>query len=151
MKKHINKLKFNYKKIFLISTIYLISVVIGWNVYKYISIQQNKSIPSSNTTNPVFSNNTEKAIKLLQNIPEIQIIEKSVVRAGRKPFYTPEGENGDIVTISLRESFPDDPHTSRIDTFNINIKTNFITVEDVVSGQDISFSQWKKEIKNRFR
>jgi len=92
-----------------------------------------------------------EAINIITAIPEIQTIEKSVIKAGRKPFYTPEGENGDIVKISLRESFPDDPHTSRIDTFNINIKSKVITVEDVVSGKDISLEEWKKTVKERFQ
>jgi len=87
-----------------------------------------------------------KAIDILKTIPEIQNIEKSVIKAGRKPFYTPEGANGDIVRVSLRESFPDDPHTSRIDTFNVDITTGMITVEDVVSGGQISLEEWKKKV-----
>jgi hypothetical protein len=87
-----------------------------------------------------------KAIQMLQAISEVQNIERTVSHAGRKLFYTPEGVNGDVVRVSLRESFPDDPHTSRIDTFNINIKTKIITVEDVVTEQDISLEEWKKKI-----
>lgn len=94
--------------------------------------------------------NVTKAINILKTLPEVQTIEKSVIKAGRKPFFTPEGETGDVVKISLRESFPDDPHITRIDTFNVNIKTNKITVEDVVSGQDISLEQWKKTVNERF-
>lgn len=86
-----------------------------------------------------------KAISILETIPEIQNIEKSVIKEGRKPFYTPEGIEGDVMTVSLRESFPDDPHTSRIDTFNVNITTRIITVEDVVSGGQISLEEWKKK------
>jgi hypothetical protein len=96
-------------------------------------------------------NNTEKAITLLESIPEIQIIKKSVIAAGRKPFFTPESENGDIVQVSLRESFPDDPHTSRIDTFNINIQSKIITVYDVATDKDISLDEWKKTVKERFQ
>lgn len=97
------------------------------------------------------ANNHNKAIQILQMIPEIQTIQNSVVKAGRKPFYTAEGESGDIVTISIRESFPDDPHTSRIDTFNVNVKSKVVTVEDVVSGKDIPFAVWKKTVKERFQ
>ena len=86
-----------------------------------------------------------KAISILETIPEIQNIEKSVIKEGRKPFYTPEGIEGDVMTVSLRESFPDDPHTSRIDTFNVNITTRIITVEDVVSGGQISLGEWMKK------
>ena len=49
------------------------------------------------------------------------------------------------MTVSLRESFPDDPHTSRIDTFNVNITTRIITVKDVVSGGQISLGEWMKK------
>jgi len=86
-----------------------------------------------------------KAISILETIPEIQNIEKSVIKEGRKPFYTPEGIEGDVMMVSLRESFPDDPHTSRIDTFNVNITTRIITVEDVVSGGQISLGEWMKK------
>lgn len=97
-------------------------------------------------TNNNVTNADTKAIQMVQAITEVQNIEKSVEKAGRKPFYTPEGRDGDIVTVSLRESFPDDPHTSRIDTFNVNITTGIITVEDVVSGGQISLEEWKKKV-----
>jgi len=86
-----------------------------------------------------------KAIDILKEIPEVQNIERSVIKAGRKPFYTPEGMDGDVVTVSLRESFPDDPHTTRIDTFNVNLTTRIITVEDVARGGQISLEEWKKK------
>lgn len=108
------------------------------------------SVVPSPTAPITSSNNTEKAIALLESIPEIQIINDSVIKAGRKPFFTPEGENGDVVTISLRESFPDDPHTSRIDTFNINIQSKIITISDVVTNKDISLDEWKKTVNERF-
>lgn len=108
------------------------------------------SVIPSPTAPITSSNNTEKAIKLLESIPEIQIIKDSVIKAGRKPFFTPEGENGDVVTISLRESFPDDQHTSRIDTFNINILSKIITISDVVTNKDISLDEWKKTVNERF-
>ena len=97
-------------------------------------------------TNNDAANADTKAIQILQTIPEVQNIEKSVKKAGRKPFYTPEGKDGDIVTVSLRESFPDDPHTTRIDTFNVNITNGIITVEDVVGGGQISLEEWKKKV-----
>ena len=93
---------------------------------------------------------TSEAINILETIPEIKTIQQSVVKAGRKPFFTPEGENGDIVTVSLRESFSDDPHTSRIDTFNVNIISKEITVSDVVTSKDMSLEEWKKTVKERF-
>ena len=99
----------------------------------------------------VSNSNVTKAINILKAIPDIQTIEKSVITAGRKPFYTQEGENGDIVNISLRESFPDDPHTSRIDTFNVDIKSKIVTVEDTVSGNVISLEEWKKTVEERFQ
>ena len=101
---------------------------------------------TSTMTNNDISNTNTKAIQMLQAISEVQNIERTVSHAGRKLFYTPEGVNGDVVRVSLRESLPDDPHTSRIDTFNINIKTKIITVEDVVTGQDISLEEWKKKV-----
>lgn len=110
---------------------------------------QSLFIPNQTSSN-ASSNKTQEAISLLESVPEIQTIKKAVLANGRKPFYTPENENGDIVRISLRESFPDDPHTSRIETFNVNIKSKNITVEDIVSGKDISLADWEKTVKERF-
>jgi len=93
---------------------------------------------------------TEVAIAVLDALPEVQTIKNAVVKAGRKPFYTPEGEDGDIVSVSLRESFPEDEHTSRIDSFNVNVKTGEVTVEDIVSGGQISYDEWKKSMDTRF-
>ena len=101
-------------------------------------------------SNSTKSNNTKEAIKILENIPEIKTIQDSVIKAGRKPFFASESEEGNIVTISLRESFPEDAHTSRVDTFNVNIKTNEITVADVVNNSTISLEEWKKTVKDRF-
>lgn len=100
------------------------------------------------------STNYDQAISLLEAIPEIRIIQSAVIKAGRKPFFIPEGESGEIVTVSLRESFPEDAHTSRIDTFNVNIKSGVITVDDVamVSGSEmITLEEWKKTVKERFQ
>ena len=94
--------------------------------------------------------NTLVAINTLETIPEIQIIKKAVLKVGRKPFYTTEYEENGIVTISLRESFPDDPHTSRIDTFNVDLHSGKITVSDNVTNIDISLEEWKKTLSERF-
>lgn len=98
----------------------------------------------------VTNDKTSQAINLLKAIPEIKIIEDAVVKSGRKPFFTSEGENGDIITVSLRESFPDDPHTTRIDTFNVNITTKEITISDYATDNDILFEEWQKTVKERF-
>lgn len=121
------------------------------NYFSSIYSEAKTMIKSFENITDVNNGNVEKAIDILKAISEVQIIENSVIKAGRKPFYTPEGENGDIVRISLRESFPDDPHTSRIDTFSVNIKSKIITVEDVVSGRDVSLEEWKKTVKERFQ
>ncbi len=100
---------------------------------------------------PIVSNDkTSQAINLLKEVDEIKIIEDAVVKSGRKLFFTPEGENGDIITVSLRESFPDDPRTNRIDTFNVNISTKEITVSDYATDNEISFEEWQKTVKERF-
>lgn len=93
----------------------------------------------------------DQAIRILQEIPEVQQVQQSVISAGRKPFFTIERWTEDIITISLRESFPDDPHTTRIDTFNVNVMSKVITVEDVVAGGNITLEEWKKTIKERFQ
>lgn len=132
-----------------IALLVLVIIGIGGTIY-YLTQTQNKqpvtTVKPEQTAKPI----SVEAIDLLTALPEIQTIEKSVIKAGRKPFFTPEGESGDIVTVSLRESFPDDPHTSRIDTFNVNIKSKVITVEDVVTGKTIPLEEWKETVKERF-
>jgi hypothetical protein len=84
-----------------------------------------------------------QAISKLDQITEIDKIKQKVFQAGRKPFYTNEGIRDKIVSISLRESFPEDAHTTRIDTFNVGLDSGVIMVEDVVSGGQISLEDWK--------
>ncbi|PJA87208.1 MAG: hypothetical protein CO141_00610 [Candidatus Moranbacteria bacterium CG_4_9_14_3_um_filter_42_9] len=103
-----------------------------------------------NTATRSQQNNTETALKILEDVPEVKTIQNSVIKAGRKPFFTSESEKNNIVTISLRESFPGDPRTSRIDTFNINIVSKTITVEDIVSNKTNSLEEWKKTVNERF-
>lgn len=97
----------------------------------------------------VTDNKTTQAINLLKEIAEIKIIENAVVKNGSKLFYTNEGENGDVITVSLRESFPD-LHSTRIETFNVNIKTEEITVSDYATDNNITLEEWKKTVKERF-
>lgn len=102
-----------------------------------------------------FINNPgETAIKILQAVPEIQIIENAVMKNGRKTLFTQGNISGDIVTVWLyEEGFPDQ-HTTKIDTFNVNVKSGVITVDDVAmkSGQEtITLDEWKKTIKERFQ
>jgi hypothetical protein len=124
----------------------LLFLLIGIFIFFLLSAKKQVNILNSNR----LSSETEEYIKLLEQIPEIQKIEQGVLKEGRKPFFTDEGKNGDIISLSLRESFPDDPHTSRIDTFDIDIKTKIITVEDVATGENISLEEWKRSIKERF-
>ncbi len=98
--------------------------------------------------------NYDKAIKILQAIPEIQIIENAVIKNGRKTFFTQGSISGDVVTVWLYEGGFPDQHTTRIDTFNVNIKSKVITVDDVAmkSGQEtITLDEWKKTVKTRFQ
>ena len=103
-----------------------------------------------------YSYNTDsydKAIQILQAIPEIQTIQNAVIKNGTKTFFTQGDINGDVVKVWLyEEGFPDQ-HTTRIDTFNVNIKTKVITVDDVamISGREfITLDAWKKTVKERF-
>lgn len=106
-------------------------------------------ISSSNAPKKV--DNFGAAVNYLEKLPEIRQIENAVKKAGQsKTFYTNEDIVGDVVSISLRESF-EDQHTSRIDSFNVNLKTKEILVEDVVSGGTITFDEWKKNLNERFQ
>lgn len=100
------------------------------------------------------TNNYDTAIKMLQAIPEIQIIENAVIKNGRKTFFMQSDVNGDVVKIWLYEGGFPDQHTTKIDIFNVNVKSGVITVDDVAmkSGQEtITLDEWKKTIKIRFQ
>lgn len=98
--------------------------------------------------------NYEKAVKIVQAIPEMTIIENAVINKGKKMrFSSAGGEFRDIVTVLLfEEGFPD-LHTSRIDTFMVNIKTNDIQVysASTIPNKNISLEEWKKTVKERFQ
>ena len=113
-------------------------------------INQGTAAPNQTEVSNLTNSNLTEAIRLLEAIPEIQIIKEAVTKAGRKPFFTLEAENGDVVVISLRESFTEDLHTSRIDTFNVNLKSKEVTVEDVAANKEITLDEWKKTVKPRF-
>lgn len=118
----------------------------------YFLQQKTSERQETQVSEPTINNaNVSEAINLLKTVPEIKIIEDAVIKSGRKPFFTSEGESGDIITVSLRESFPDDPHTTRIDTFNVNINTKEIIVSDYVTNNDIPLDEWKKTVKERFQ
>ncbi len=107
---------------------------------------------SNNTTGNTV--NYDKAVKILQAVPEIQIIENAVIKNGRNTsFSSAGGENGDIVTVLLFEGGFPDQHTTRIDTFMVNVKTNEIQVYDATSvpNKNLSLEEWKKTVKDRFQ
>ncbi|MFC1790656.1 hypothetical protein ACFLZP_04210 [Patescibacteria group bacterium] len=86
-----------------------------------------------------------QAIDKLNQIAEIDKIKRMVIQAGRKPFYINEGIDGYVVSVSLRESFPDDPHTTRIDSFQVNLETGIITVLDIASNDYLPLEKWQEE------
>lgn len=101
--------------------------------------------------NDSTSLNYISAMSILQNVPEIQLLQKDIKRLGRTTFFKAGEENGDVVKIWLYEDA--DNHITRIDIFNVNIKTKVITVDDVamISGQEtITLNEWKKTVKERF-
>lgn len=128
----------------MMSTIILLAVIL---IFVY-NVRRDAESRTNGVTGK--SNNAAKAIQILQTLSEIQKIQNSVTSAGRKPFFTAEEENGDLVKISLRESFPEDAHTSRIDTFNVDLKTKIITIDDVLTDKAIPFNEWQKTIEERF-
>lgn len=102
----------------------------------------------------INNGDVEKAIDILKAIPEVQIIQNAVAKNGRKVFFSQGDVRGDIVKISLMEGGFPDQHTTRIDTFNVNVKSNVITVDDVamISGQEfITLDAWKKTVNERFK
>lgn len=104
--------------------------------------------------NDSISTNYISAMSILQNLPEIRLLQNDIKRLGRTTFFKAGEENGDVVKIWFYEDgFPDN-HTTRIDTFNVNIKTKVITVDDVamMSGKEfITLDDWKKTVKGRFQ
>lgn len=123
-----------------------------WKIDQYqsqdIRIKKGKYIGFFNNTD-----NYNKAVQILQVIPEIQTIQNAVIKNGRNiSFSSAGGENGDIVTVLLfEEGFPDQ-HTTRIDTFMVNVKTNEVQVYTAASvpNKNLSLEDWKKTVKERF-
>lgn len=100
------------------------------------------------------SQNYIRATIILQAVPEIQALQKDLIKLGRTTLFKAGDEDGDLVKIWLYEDGIPDGHITRIDTFNVNIKTKVITVDDVamISGkQFISLEEWKKTVKGRFQ
>jgi hypothetical protein len=97
-------------------------------------------------TAPVMTNIEQQAIEVVKQIAETRRIESAVIKAGRKPFYTIDGTSGRMVSISLRESVEEDARSNRIETFMVNMDSGVITIEDVVSGGQISLEDWKVKV-----
>lgn len=100
------------------------------------------------------SQNYTKAMIVLQEVPEVQALQKDILALGRTTFFEAGVEDGDLIKIWLYEGGFPDGHTTRIDTFNVNVKTKVITVDDVamISGKEsITLEEWKKTVKGRFQ
>lgn len=116
-----------------------------------------KFLDSSNTTIGNTDNkslNYISAMSILQNVPEIQELQKDIIKLGRTTFFEAGEENGDVVKIWLYEDGNPDKHITRIDTFNVNVKTKVVTVDDVamMSGKEfITLEEWKKTVTGRFQ
>lgn len=104
------------------------------------NLKNSKGLPKKD--NSQFS----KATSLLDGIPEIVKIKQKIIRAGNKPFYADEDEQGSVIRVSLRESFLEDGHTTRIETFDVNLSSNTITVEDIVNGGVTSLKDWQQKV-----
>lgn len=96
------------------------------------------------------ASNIQRAIKLLESIPEIQFIQQVVAKQGRTAILEYQYESEHTVYIDLIETgFPDE-HRTRIDTFIVTPATGEIQVEDLVTNAATSFDKWKSTVKERF-
>jgi hypothetical protein len=57
-----------------------------------------------------------------------------------------------VTIVLFEEGFPDQ-HSTRIDTFMVNVTTNEIQVYTAASvpNKNISLEEWKKTVKERFQ
>ena len=126
----------NTKAVFIVTALLLVAVATA-GVFHLIKKKPDQTSLTAATT-------------MLEALPEIQTIQKAVIAAGRKPFFVLEQENKNTVTISLKESFPQDQHTNRIDTFKIDLTTKTIMVYDITTDSYVPLEEWKKSVKERF-
>lgn len=108
-----------------------------------------KFIGSSNSTSS-NSKNYQKAITILQENKSIQYIQSVVAGNGRKAYLEKQSEKDNVVEISLIEGGFPDKHTTRIDTFQVNVETGEIKVVDMVNNKNISPDAWGAGIAQRF-
>lgn len=93
---------------------------------------------------------SDKAVALLQENTSIQYIQRVIANGGTKAYLEPQNEKGDVAEVNLIEgNFPDN-HTTRIDTFMVNVKTGEILVYDVANNKNISLKNWGTNIIQRF-
>lgn len=94
--------------------------------------------------------NGNKAITEIQKNGSIQYIQDILKKDGRTGYLEYQSEKGDVVTVFLIEGgFPDN-HTTRIDTFLMNVKTGEILVSDMTSNKNVSLKEWGKDVTKRF-
>lgn len=119
--------------------IFFAGLVIGGSLV--FSILTNRQINSVNQN----LSDTDKALKIVENIEEVEKIRGRIEKAGNSLLITPEGEQNDEVTIIVSEGLSD--HVSRIVTFHVHIPSKVVTIDDVVNAKRISLEEWQKQVR----
>lgn len=99
---------------------------------------------------PETTTTGDKAIAILQENKSIQYIQGIVIDRGRKAYLEKQSEKDNVVEISLIEDGFPDKHTTRIDTFQVNVETGEIQVVNMVNNKNISLDEWAAEVTQRF-
>jgi hypothetical protein len=138
----------------LLSTVIVISFsyfLFNSSFQKTVATNRNTLTPTGQEKYKAPGDKFSQAVKVLEEKAEIKIIEKASQNAGRTPFFTSENETGNVVTLSLRESFPEDSHTTRIETFKVDTFSYEIMVYDAISDKYLTYDEWKVTVSKRFQ
>ena len=99
---------------------------------------------------PLSTAQSNEAVAILQKNLSIQYIQSVIANNGRKTYLEPQNEKGDVVEVYFIEGGFPDQHTTLIDVFMVNVKTDEILVADITNNKTISLNDWGMNIIYRF-
>ena len=96
-----------------------------------------------------------KAKVIVYSVPEVKAWRKLVYAVGRKVITIPSMDHQILIngkcywSVNLFEDTPD--HAIRFNGFYVQINSNNVLVDDVMSGNPITLKQWRAQIEQGFK
>jgi len=98
-----------------------------------------------------YQQDFDTAVSFIKTVPEIQHMQEVIARNGHTLSYEPEGEDGNLFTVSVFETSPNGEQRLAVDSFEVDIVKGEVFPIDLPKAERIPLQNWKDSVNSRFK